>query len=732
MEPRTQSQPSLDGLGNHVYLEKQDRLRDIGIDIHTSQIVVVGGQSSGKSSLLESLTGFSFPRGQGLCTRYATQITLRRSQITNTAISITPGPHSNSDRKEQLRAFRYDARGFQGERLANIIDEAGEVMGIRSNRGPGKSNRPMFSSDILKIEISGPARQEPHLTVIDVPGLFQVTEEGTYSTTDFAHYLTGAVGRTTETDKMMIEALVRNYMENERTIILVVMSCLADRATEGILQLAKAADPKGIRTVGVLTKADLVRERAVFQTLLDLVRGDTLRLGYFVVSNRGADEDRLSLVQCKEKEKKLFQQQNWAAIAGLRRAGVDALRDELQRLLMDLAKQELPKQRAEVAKRLYECRISLDEMGPPRDGPASQREYLTRLASKFERAAHDALEGRYQANPVFDHDPGLKLITRVVHLNDGFSSLMSKKGHTRKFQGDSPSSSESKAVARYETMAAQLYATLEEYPELIDIVPVQGLECTGPSDDSIMEHIAASYNENRGPELGTFSGSLLATAFKDQAKMWASIVYGHLGVITIAVHNFVRKLLEFVVDDPRVLGEIWETLILEQLLSQYKRAKRHAAFVIDVEMNSIPMTVNSQFNSNLRKSRAERLLEGMQTIATGYDNMSISIKTEEVVRLTTSKANADQVREDIHDILKSYYKVSLKRFVDTICRQVVDYFLLSGAGNPLQIIDPGVITQLSDAQLDRIAGEDGVTRRDRQRLENDIQGLEAAMVVLRG
>lgn len=141
MQTPTQSQPLLDGLGNHVYLEKQDRLRDIGIDIHTSQvglavetkhkgqrltlgqIVVVGGQSSGKSSLLENLTGFSFPRGQGLCTRYATQITLRRSQIVNTAISITPGPHSNPSRKERLRAFRYDASDFRGERLANIIDE---------------------------------------------------------------------------------------------------------------------------------------------------------------------------------------------------------------------------------------------------------------------------------------------------------------------------------------------------------------------------------------------------------------------------------------------------------------------------------------------------------------------------------------------------------------------------------------------------------------------------------
>ncbi|KAI8945910.1 P-loop containing nucleoside triphosphate hydrolase protein [Xylaria longipes] len=65
------------GLGNQAVLTKIDKLRElnIGTIIPLPQIVVVGDQSSGKSSLLESLTGFAFPRAPGLCTRYATQIT---------------------------------------------------------------------------------------------------------------------------------------------------------------------------------------------------------------------------------------------------------------------------------------------------------------------------------------------------------------------------------------------------------------------------------------------------------------------------------------------------------------------------------------------------------------------------------------------------------------------------------------------------------------------------------
>lgn len=119
----TDQDQSLDGLGNHIYLEKQDKLRDIGIDIHTSQIVVVGSQSSGKSSLLESLTGFSFPRGQGLCTRYATQITLRRDPIKRIDISITPRTDADPRLKERLRDFHRNLDTFEGSGLLQVIEE---------------------------------------------------------------------------------------------------------------------------------------------------------------------------------------------------------------------------------------------------------------------------------------------------------------------------------------------------------------------------------------------------------------------------------------------------------------------------------------------------------------------------------------------------------------------------------------------------------------------------------
>lgn len=89
-------------------LQKIDQLRErnIGTHVPLPQLVAVGDQSSGKSSLLEGLTGIPFPRGQELCTRYATQISHRRETHQRIDISIIPGPHASQDHKKKLESYR--------------------------------------------------------------------------------------------------------------------------------------------------------------------------------------------------------------------------------------------------------------------------------------------------------------------------------------------------------------------------------------------------------------------------------------------------------------------------------------------------------------------------------------------------------------------------------------------------------------------------------------------------
>jgi GTPase SAR1 family protein len=93
------------------------------------QIAVVGDQSSGKSSLLESLTGFSFPRGAGLCTRYVTQITCCRAPETSVFISIIPRPNADETLKARLLQFQRRITQMENDDLAKIFEKVCQFSG---------------------------------------------------------------------------------------------------------------------------------------------------------------------------------------------------------------------------------------------------------------------------------------------------------------------------------------------------------------------------------------------------------------------------------------------------------------------------------------------------------------------------------------------------------------------------------------------------------------------------
>lgn len=127
-----------------------------------------------------------------------------------------------------------------------------------------------FSDDVLKIEICGPKQQ--HLSVIDVPGIFRNTTEG----------------MTTDSDIEVVRNMVNYYMNNPRSVILAVVPANVDVATQEILKLAQKCDTKGERTLGVLTKPDLV-DRGAENRVVDLVEGVPLVTEYCRENARNAD-----------------------------------------------------------------------------------------------------------------------------------------------------------------------------------------------------------------------------------------------------------------------------------------------------------------------------------------------------------------------------------------------------------------------------------------------------------
>jgi hypothetical protein len=106
-----------------------------------------------------------------------------------------------------------------------------------------------------------------------------------------------------------------------------------------------------------------------------------------------------------------------------------------------------------------------------------------------------------------------------------------------------------------------------------------------------------------------------------------------------------------------------------------------------------------------------------------------------VVELTDAKrthptSNTEYIIQDNYDILHSYYEVARKRFADNVVKQAIDHFLLTGPQAPLKLSSPNIVSALSSDELNHIASEAPIVKRERSKLVKEITSLEAAKTIL--
>lgn len=164
------------------------------------------------------------------------------------------------------------------------------------------------------------------MSVIDVPGIFRNHDEG----------------KTTKADIEMVREMVLGYMKNPRSIMLTVIPANVDVATQEILQMARELDADGVRTIGVLTKVDLVEEGAE-EKVLDIVNGKTMVLGYgwIVVRNLSQKELQGGKTTRVVKEAEIWGKRPWRKIP-INRFGVASLKLLLQEVVTENARRSFP------------------------------------------------------------------------------------------------------------------------------------------------------------------------------------------------------------------------------------------------------------------------------------------------------------------------------------------------------------------------------------------------------
>lgn len=129
-------------------------------------------------------------------------------------------------------------------------------------------------------------------------------------------------------------------------------------------------------------------------------------------------------------------------------------------------------------------------------------------------------------------------------------------------------------------------------------------------------------------------------------------------------------------------------------------------------------------------SRQDKAAAHLKGKAFHNGSHGLVVRLEHASQPVRSMSNEQHIVQDIHDILKSYYKVCRKTFVDSICRQAVVYYLLECDESPLALFSPIFVSQLPPEVLEGIAGEAPALKRTRAQLAKEVASLTQAVKIL--
>ncbi|KHG21882.1 Dynamin-related protein 12A [Gossypium arboreum] len=316
-------------------------------------IAVVGGQSSGKSSVLESIVGKDFlPRGSGIVTRRPLVLQLHKSD------------EGSREYAEFLHLQRKRFTDFSAVRK-EIQDE--------TDRETGQMKQ--ISSVPIHLSIYSP--NVVNLTLVDLPGLTKVAVEGQ-----------------PDTIVQDIENMVRSYIEKPNCIILAISPANQDLATSDAIKISREVDPAGERTIGVLTKIDLMDKGT---DAVDILEGKSYRLKFpwiGVVNRSQADINKnVDMIAARRREREYFASTpEYKHLA--QRMGSEYLAKVLSKHLETVIKSRIPGIQSLINKTVAELETELSCLGKPIAADAGGKLYtIMEICRLFDQNYREHLDG---------------------------------------------------------------------------------------------------------------------------------------------------------------------------------------------------------------------------------------------------------------------------------------------------------------------------------------------------
>lgn len=354
----------------------QDALAPLGggssSPVDLPQITVVGSQSSGKSSVLENIVGRDFlPRGTGIVTRrpLVLQLINRRPgtnlQDADKLITVTDKGDKSENNLEEWGEFLHlpNKRFYNFEEIRDeIVRETDAKTGKNLGISPVPINLRIYSPHVLT------------LTLVDLPGLTKVP-----------------VGDQPKDIERQIRDMLMKYISKPNAIILSVNASNTDLANSDGLKLAREVDPEGARTIGVLTKVDLMDEGT---DVVDILAGRVipLRFGYIPVINRGQrDIEAKKTIRDALRDEAAFFENHPSYKAKSQYCGTPYLAKKLNSILLHHIKGTLPDIKMRIDHSLKKYQQELTTLGPElEESPTS---IALNMITNFSKDYNEILNG---------------------------------------------------------------------------------------------------------------------------------------------------------------------------------------------------------------------------------------------------------------------------------------------------------------------------------------------------
>nr|XP_008121054.1 PREDICTED: dynamin-1 [Anolis carolinensis] len=351
----------------------QDAFSAIGqnANLDLPQIAVVGGQSAGKSSVLENFVGRDFlPRGSGIVTRRPLVL-----QLVNANTEYGEFLHCKGKKFTEFDEIRQE-----------IEAETDRVTGSNKGISAVPINLRVYSPNVLS------------LTLVDLPGMTKVP-----------------VGDQPSDIEFQIRDMLMQFVTKENCLILAVSPANSDLANSDALKIAKEVDPQGQRTIGVITKLDLMDEGTDARDILEN-KLLPLRRGYVGVVNRSQkDIDGKKDIQAALAAERKFFLTHPAYRHMADRMGTPYLQKVLNQQLTNHIRDTLPGLRNKLQSQLLSIEKEVEEYKNFRpDDPARKTKALLQMVQQFAVDFEKRIEGSGDQIDTYELSGGAR-INRIFH-----------------------------------------------------------------------------------------------------------------------------------------------------------------------------------------------------------------------------------------------------------------------------------------------------------------------------